>query len=153
MTVILSTSTFNPTGDGYDYSTNPNDLSVTVLPGVTIGSGTKFGVDAEFGVNNPATGFSLSNQGIIYSIDRVGVSFDVGGEITNWAGGIIFGSYSGVTMDTGSEVFNNFGTVVGTGDGSAFEGINALSMVVNNHGTIVGDGDAVFLDNISGEQH
>ena len=114
MTEIPPT-TFNPTSDGYDFSTDPY---VTVLRGVAIGSGQDIGIYGGLALD------VLLNQGRIHSDHSFGVAIIspsisqvTNAEITNASGAVISG-VSGAYMETdgpgGALTFNNSGAVNGT---------------------------------------
>jgi hypothetical protein len=142
------TSTFNPSADGYDFST---DASVTVLPGVVVGSGQQYGVASGLVVSN------LLNEGVIYSDHAYGVALVslsgvTNGEITNAPDGIIFGP-GGVYMESdvvGNLTFDNSGTVIGTASqGIFFDSVSAVT-VNNNGGSIAGAQDGILLASAAG---
>jgi Ca2+-binding RTX toxin-like protein len=143
MTKTLSTSTFNPTLDGYDFSTGTH---VTVLQGVAIGSGQDIGIYADLPFD------VLLNEGRIYSQGSAGVVlYSPGGAttgtITNAPGAVISGTI-GAAMQSdgvgGGLAFYNYGKVVGT----AAEGVYVNSVgsaLISNHGSVTGHEDGIFL--------
>jgi Ca2+-binding RTX toxin-like protein len=138
-------STFNPTSDGYDFAT---DTHVTVLRGVTIGSGQDIGIYGGLALD------VLLNKGRIHSdhsdgvaIISASISQVTNAQITNALGAVISGAI-GAYLETdgpgGSVTFNNSGIVSGTtGEGLYFNSVSPV--LVNNHGSVTGAQDGILL--------
>jgi Ca2+-binding RTX toxin-like protein len=155
VTKTLTSNSIQSGLDGLDFDAS-NETWI-IDPGVIVSSQTGLGV-----FNEGHSNVVLINDGKVFSQvahqGDDGVYFGtfpgtVGGNalVRNNAGAEIFGADIGVLLDIkaniytgiGSNVVNNFGTIIGDVEGVEF-GQHAVSVVLNNHGFIFGQNEAVF---------
>ena len=146
--VTQGTDIFNLGKDGFDYKVA--DETLTILRNIAVAS-DKDGVRSDF------ENSLLINRGNVISTSTFstyfGVLFTAGtknSEIVNQVGGLIIGYFGAVMEGGGSQIFDNFGKVVGTTNvspGVYFDllGLSPGQALLNNHGSIISGRTGVGL--------